>query len=364
MTKLSEKEIKQLKKRYSEGERVLDLVKDFNISNGTLYKHVKDLKRTTKQTSEKISSSEESSSSEKTEESTTEETESSGSSEATEETEYSLSDTDLGTESMEGSSFSEVYDDNFSLSDKQFHINTPEEDVIKAPKTPKTPKVNPIPKRLDILEEKMMVPREQEPEVHEDPEERRKTIQMIRNYIEEFRPYLTRIIGSTPSEEKMYMERINSMKLEGIKTQLDEVQFAISNRSSGNMFKYAYFYGVGAIEHIGTNYFDLHLDNLSRDLARNQEIDLILKELSCMYSVHSWGDPKMKLCAITAFSILSVDSKNRLIESLQAERENKERGEKNQKEETEEEVEEKTEVEPTPEDKDEELLKHLNNFKV
>ena len=195
----------------------------------------------------------------------------------------------------------------------------------------------------------------------EEADEKRKLIQTIRNYIENFRPYLARIIGTTPSEEVIYMERVNSLSIEAIKLELDELQFCISNRNSGNMVKHAYFYGMGMVEHIGTNYLDLHLDGLSRDLARNQELDFILKELACIYGVHTWARPEAKLAAVTAFSILSVDSKNRVIEGLQRQNAQQQQQQPEQKEEDQQ---TESEVSETQEQKEAALMNELNAFEV
>ena len=129
MTKLSPEQIEDLRNRYKKGEKVLDLVKEFNISNSTLYKNVKDLKRQTKPEVEKVTSSEEES------ETSEEETESSyeGSYDG-EETEYELS------EDEDDSNFIEQYDDLLSISEPQQILESPHfssENVIRAKKFPK-----------------------------------------------------------------------------------------------------------------------------------------------------------------------------------------------------------------------------------
>ena len=105
------------------------------------------------------------------------------------------------------------------------------------------------------------------------------------------------IIGKLPKEEEKFLKQLSSMKNEEIQEILDDIQFAISQRGSNNMVKIAYLYGIQAVEAVGTNYLDLHLQGLTRSVQMNEEIEFILKELSCIYGINSWIRPEAKLAA-------------------------------------------------------------------
>jgi hypothetical protein len=146
----------------------------------------------------------------------------------------------------------------------------------------------------------------------EDPNKKRLLLQQIKNYIETFRPHLVDIIGNTPTREHAYMNQLKTFNYERLTLELDEIKFCVSNKNSFNMMKNGFFYGTSLLESIGTNYLELELTGLTKELSRNAELQMCLAELGCIYGVSSWSDPRFKLIALTGMTVLSIDSRNRL----------------------------------------------------
>lgn len=95
---------------------------------------------------------------------------------------------------------------------------------------------------------------------------------------------MTHLVGHIPTKNDHYFQKIAQYDIRKSKTERDETRFAISNRNSMNMFKHIYFTGMSAVGVLSTAFLDLRLEGLSKELARNKEIDLILKELGCAWN--------------------------------------------------------------------------------
>jgi hypothetical protein len=128
------------------------------------------------------------------------------------------------------------------------------------------------------------------------------------------------------------------------------------------MYKQGFFYGASLVESIGTNYLELELTGLTKELSRNKEINMCIMELGCMFGVSNWTDPRFKLIAISAMTALSVDSKNRLEIALQEQQE----PEREQSDETihVRDLPKEETLENISSDTNDELLQRLNNFNL
>lgn len=146
---------------------------------------------------------------------------------------------------------------------------------------------------------------------------KRKLIRQIKNYSKEFEPHLKYLIGNTDSQQKKWIDSLALKSNDELIIIRDEISYAISSKNSNNMLKIAYLYGMGFVEKVGTNYLDLRLEGLQQTLAQNRDLDLIMKELSCMYNLNLFNDPRARLIMLTGMTILSIDTKNRIIEETE-----------------------------------------------
>jgi len=145
-------------------------------------------------------------------------------------------------------------------------------------------------------------------------EEKRKLIRQIKNYCKEFSDHLTYLIGTTQHQHKKYIDELPNKTLTELYVIRDEISYAISSKNSNNLLKIVYLQSMGVVENVGVNYLDLKLQGLQQTLANNRDIDMIMKELACMYNLNMFTDPRARLIMLTGMTILAVDGQNRLKE--------------------------------------------------
>jgi hypothetical protein len=77
------------------------------------------------------------------------------------------------------------------------------------------------------------------------------------------------------------------------------------------MFKF-----MEIVERLGSKFADL--EGFRKDVEDNEQIDQVLKELSCEYDVFSkYIDPKYRLAGLTGFQLMSTYKKNKIIKHQQ-----------------------------------------------
>jgi len=147
-------------------------------------------------------------------------------------------------------------------------------------------------------------------ETPEDEEEKEAIINKIVNYTEQFREKLEGYIPIKGLQHAKYVTGLTKKNKEQLQKELEYIRRKICHVNTKGAFKMAFNFGSNTLESMAP-YVGLNLNGLTDELNNNDEIDNILKELSCEYSFNKYMDPRFRLIAHTGFTILKVDSLNK-----------------------------------------------------
>ena len=92
--------------------------------------------------------------------------------------------------------------------------------------------------------------------------------------------------------------------------QLDFIRKKITHVNTKTAIKMAYNTATNGLEALAP-FVGLDLQGLTEETNRSKDIDSILSELSCEYSIDKYLDPKIRLVAYTGFAVLRIDSQNK-----------------------------------------------------
>lgn len=301
MPRLSTSDMNKMFEEYNNGSKPVDLIKKYNISRGTFFTLKK--KHFEKPEYDEITV-------DKSYDNKIEETDAESESE-----EVELNKSSESSEESKDLSFGEKiknYKKNININDVVKELDELQnEKFIKLEPNRNEQSFKPEPP------EKFKIEVENKTNEKETLDLKRKLIRQIKNYSKEFEPHLKYLIGNTEPQQKKWIDSLANKSNDELIIIRDEISYAISSKNSNNMLKIAYLYGMGFVENVGTNYLDLRLKGLQQTLAQNRDLDLIMKELSCMYNLNLFNDPRARLIMLTGMTILSIDTKNRLIEEYE-----------------------------------------------
>lgn len=159
--------------------------------------------------------------------------------------------------------------------------------------------------------------------IPENKTEKIQKIMKIKNYVLLFQNKLSDIldiddIDDNKRKQKMkkYILSLSKLNNDQLDIQLDIIRQSLGNISSHKALKLGYLSVIDIIEKIGGRMVDI--EGFKKDVEDNEQIDQIIKEISCEYDIFSkYIDPKYRLMGITGFQLMSTYKKNQIIKRQQ-----------------------------------------------
>lgn len=109
--------------------------------------------------------------------------------------------------------------------------------------------------------------------------------------------------------------KLKSMSLEELETLYKQVELAVQCRNSTNMYKFTYSGVLESVEKFAP-IVGMNLNGLSAVMNNNNEIQEILDEISIKYSSKTYAPPEIRLCFITLYTALGINSQNKKISAI------------------------------------------------
>lgn len=109
--------------------------------------------------------------------------------------------------------------------------------------------------------------------------------------------------------------KLKSMSLEELETLYKQVELAVQCRNSTNMYKFTYSGVLETAEKVAP-IVGMNLNGLSAVMNNNNEIQEILDEISIKYSSKTYAPPEIRLCFITLYTALGINSQNKKISAI------------------------------------------------
>jgi len=109
--------------------------------------------------------------------------------------------------------------------------------------------------------------------------------------------------------------KLKSMSLEELQTLHKQVELAVQCRNSTNMYKFTYSGVLETAEKLAP-IVGMNLNGLSAVMNNNNEIQEILDEISIKYSSKAYAPPEVRLCFITLYTALGINSQNKKISAI------------------------------------------------
>ncbi len=109
--------------------------------------------------------------------------------------------------------------------------------------------------------------------------------------------------------------KLKSMSLEELETLYKQVELAVQCRNSTNMYKFTYSGVLESVEKVAP-IVGMNLNGLSAVMNNNNEIQEILDEISIKYSSKTYAPPEIRLCFITLYTALGINSQNKKISAI------------------------------------------------
>lgn len=111
------------------------------------------------------------------------------------------------------------------------------------------------------------------------------------------------------------IEQMDDLTIEQLEKLVQEIEIAVSCRTSGNMLKSYYIGTVQMVEKIAP-ILSLNLQGLSSVLENNQAIQETLDELSIKYDVLQSQSPESRLAFLTLQTVMALNNRNRQIDTV------------------------------------------------
>lgn len=111
------------------------------------------------------------------------------------------------------------------------------------------------------------------------------------------------------------IEQMDELSIEQLEKLVQEIEIAVSCRTSGNMLKSYYIGSVQMVEKVAP-LLSLNLQGLSAVLENNQAIQETLDELSIKYDVLQAQPPEARLAFLTLQTIMALNNRNRQIDAV------------------------------------------------
>lgn len=299
MVKLSDEICREMVLKYQNGSKPVDLIKEYGISRATFFNRVKKYNEEEIQESETDNQSE--SSYEENDNATIESNE--------EEEIHDDSDDNITYDPQNS-----YDDDEFINNVRNFDNDKQEIEIETEPIYEKPNQKRFIPTEQPKFEIKPPKNENKEKQNPNDSDEIRVLIRTIKNYCKEFEPHLHHLMGKTEPQQRVFLNSLATKTKTELLVIRDDIAYSISSKNSNNMLKILYLSSMGTFENIGTKYLNLKLQGLQQTLANNRDLDLIMKELACMYNLNLFNDPRARLIMLTGMTVLTIDGKNRAIE--------------------------------------------------
>ena len=142
-------------------------------------------------------------------------------------------------------------------------------------------------------------------------------IMKIRNYCLIFNKKISQILP-IETEEKLqkYITSLYKMSIIQLDVQIELIRVHIGKISSYKGIKLSYLGLIELVEKLGGRMIDI--ENFRRDIEDNDEIDNLLKEISCEYDIfNQYTRPELRLVALTGLQLMSTYKKNKIIKQQQ-----------------------------------------------
>jgi len=97
---------------------------------------------------------------------------------------------------------------------------------------------------------------------------------------------------------------LSKMTESQIDVQLEMIRQSVGTVTSHKAVKLGYMSVMEVVEKLGGRFVDI--EGFRKDVEDNDQIDQVLKELSCEYDIFSkYVDPKYRLIGLTGFQLMS-----------------------------------------------------------
>ena len=151
-----------------------------------------------------------------------------------------------------------------------------------------------------------------------NPAEKMQKIMKIKNYVHTFKDKLSDILDvETKEKQRKYIMSLSKMTESQIDVQLEMIRQSVGTVTSHKAVKLGYMSVMEVVEKLGGRFVDI--EGFRKDVEDNDQIDQVLKELSCEYDIFSkYVDPKYRLIGLTGFQLMSTYKKNKIIKHQQA----------------------------------------------
>lgn len=111
------------------------------------------------------------------------------------------------------------------------------------------------------------------------------------------------------------IEQMDELSMDQLERLAQEIEIAVSCRTSGNMLKSYYIGSVQMVEKVAP-LLSMNLQGLSAVLENNQAIQETLDELSIKYDVLQAQPPEARLAFLTLQTVMALNNRNKQIDAV------------------------------------------------
>lgn len=111
------------------------------------------------------------------------------------------------------------------------------------------------------------------------------------------------------------IEQMDELSMDQLERFAQEIEIAVSCRTSGNMLKSYYIGSVQMVEKVAP-LLSMNLQGLSAVLENNQAIQETLDELSIKYDVLQAQPPEARLAFLTLQTVMALNNRNKQIDAV------------------------------------------------
>lgn len=111
------------------------------------------------------------------------------------------------------------------------------------------------------------------------------------------------------------IEQMDELSMDQLERLAQEIEIAVSCRTSGNMLKSYYIGSVQMVEKVAP-LLSMNLQGLSAVLENNQAIQETLDELSIKYDVLKAQPPEARLAFLTLQTVMALNNRNKQIDAV------------------------------------------------